>query len=266
MTKVCIAGATGGVGTELSKAIFEEQNLQLVAGISRSQKGKNLAEILDLGKADIPLFGTVEEALDQIDFEILIEFTHPETAKHNIIAALQKGKKVVVGTSGLSHEDFEAIEKIAIENNTSVLAAGNFALTAVLLFKFAAMAAKYIPNFEIIDYASQSKIDAPSGSVAELAHRLGKIQQPHLEVPIENTKGSKETRGATLDGIQVHAVRLPGHVLGIEAIFGMPDEKLILRHDAGTSAAPYIPGILLAVEKVGTFKGLKRGLDAVMDF
>lgn len=238
----------------------------MTGGLSRSDKGKNLADILKLDHADIPLFETIDEALEKVDFDVFVEFTKPDIAKQNILTALKNGKKVVVGTSGLSSEDYAEIEKAANENDTSILAAGNFAITAVLLLRFASIAARYIPNYELIDYAGQNKIDAPSGSVAELAHRLSQVQKSNIAVPIQDTIGIKETRGADIEGVQVHAVRLPGHVLGIEAIFGMRDEKLILRHDAGNSAEPYVKGVLLAIEKVGSFKGLKRGLDTIMDF
>jgi len=265
MIKVFVAGATGWAGSAISKGVFNHDGMQLIGGLSRSNKGKNLADILQIENATIPLFDTIDKALEEIDFDVLVEFTKPDIAKKNIVTALKNGKNVIVGTSGLSNEDYTEIESIANENNTSVLAAGNFAITAVLLFKFAAIAAQYIPNYELIDYASQNKIDAPSGSVAELAHRLSTVQKSNIEVPIEDTIGVKETRGATIDNVQVHSVRLPGHVLGIEAIFGMQDEKLILRHDAGNGAEPYVNGVILAIEKVNSFKGLKRGLDTVMD-
>ncbi len=128
------------------------------------------------------------------------------------------------------------------------------------------MAAKYIPHYEIIDYADAKKIDAPSGTVAELAYRLSKVQKPELAVAIDDTIGNKETRGATINGIQVHAVRLPGHTLGVETIFGLKGEKLILRHDSGESAEPYVKGVLLAIKNIDTFKGLRRGLDSIMEF
>ena len=128
------------------------------------------------------------------------------------------------------------------------------------------MAAKYIPNYEIIDYAHEDKIDSPSGTARELAHRLSKVQESKLFVSKDELVGIKESRGARLDGVQVHSVRLPGHVISIESIFGLKDEKLTIRHDSGASSEPYVKGGLLAIEKVGTFKGLKRGLDSVMEF
>jgi 4-hydroxy-tetrahydrodipicolinate reductase len=166
----------------------------------------------------------------------------------------------------LTNEDYVEIDGVAKEVNRGVLAVGNFALTVVLLQKFAEMAAKYIPHWEIIDYAHAEKRDVPSGTARELANRLSKIREAELDVPPEKIEGPIETRGARLQGTQVHSVRLPGYIISIDAIFGMPDQKLILRHESGTSAEPYVNGALLAIREVGNLVGLHRGLDSVMKF
>lgn len=266
MIKVFIAGATGWAGSELSKGIFHNNKMQLVGALSRKHKGQNLSDILHLKDVEIPIFDDIEKALSEVDFDVLVDYTRPEVGKRNIIATLKKGKSVVVGTSGLTNEDYAEIEKTASDNDTSVLAVGNFAITVVLLQKFAEMAAKYIPNYEIIDYAHQDKIDSPSGTARELAHRLSQIQKAAVHVSNDELLGDTASRGANLDSVQVHSVRLPGYVISIETIFGLKDEKLTIRHDAGAGAQPYVQGALLAIEKVRTFKGLKRGLDTVMEF
>ncbi|MDV7696027.1 4-hydroxy-tetrahydrodipicolinate reductase [Chryseobacterium soli] len=266
MIKVFIAGATGWAGSELSKGVYKASDMKLAGALSRKNKGKNLGDILALEDADIPIFDDIHTALSTIDFDVLVDYTQPEICKINTISALKKGKKVVIGTSGLSSEDYLEIEKIATENNTSVLAVGNFSITAVLLQKFSEMAAQYISNFEIIDYAHEGKIDSPSGTARELAHRLSKVQKPEVHISNDELIGEKDSRGANLDGVQIHSIRLPGYVISIETLFGLKDEKLTIRHDAGTSAEPYVKGALMAIEKVGTFKGLRRGLDTVMDF
>jgi 4-hydroxy-tetrahydrodipicolinate reductase len=138
-------------------------------------------------------------------------------------------------------------------------------LTAVLLQKFAESAAKLIPQWEIIDYAHDDKVDAPSGTVRELAARLSKVRMPEPTVPIDKTVGSREARGATLSGSQVHSVRLPGYVISAEIIFGMTDQRLSIRHDSGSSARPYVDGALIAIRKVSTLVGVHRGLDSVLD-
>lgn len=266
MIKVFIAGATGWAGSELSKGVFKNTEMKLVGALSRKHQGENLAEILQLDGADIPVFSEIEKALSEIDFDVLVDYTEPKVGKINIIAALKKGKNVVIGTSGLTNEDYAEIEKTANESDTSVLAVGNFAITVVLLQKFAEMASKYIPNFEIIDYAHEDKKDSPSGTARELAYRLSKVQKPNVHVSEEELVGDKASRGISLDGVQIHSVRLPGYVISVEALFGLKNERLTIRHDSGTGAEPYVKGALLAIEKVGSFKGLKRGLDTVMDF
>lgn len=263
--KVCVAGATGWAGSALSKAITGTDDLELVAGITRSRSGQTLGEAIGVEGLDIPLFGTVEEALITAP-DVLVEYTKPDVAKHHVLAALQQGAHAVIGTSGLSSEDYQEIDLVARRVERGVLAAGNFALTAVLLQKFAEMAAKYIPHWEIIDYAHGGKIDAPSGTARELANRLSLVREAALDVPLEKINGPRESRGTRLQGTQVHSLRLPGYIISIDAIFGMPDQKLILRHESGSSAEPYVGGALLAIREVSRLVGLHRGLDSVMKF
>jgi 4-hydroxy-tetrahydrodipicolinate reductase len=263
--RVCLAGATGWAGSALSKGIFEAPDLELVAGISRSQAGKVLGEVLGIAGLAAPIFATMAEGLESKP-DVVVEYTKPDVAKANIMSALRGGAHVVVGTSGLSEDDYREINEVASEVKRGVLAVGNFAITAVLLQKFAEMAARYIPHWEIIDYAHSGKIDAPSGTARQLAERLSKIRESQLDVPLETTQGPKESRGVRLNGSQVHSVRLPGYVISVDAIFGMPDQKLVLRHESGTSAEPYVDGALLAIRKVSELVGVHRGLDRVMEF
>jgi 4-hydroxy-tetrahydrodipicolinate reductase len=262
--KLCLAGATGWAGSELARGIAAAADLALVAAVARRHAGQQLGDVLGERRLAVPIFASAAEALAQ-PCDVFVEYTHPDTAKANILAALAHGAHVVVGTSGLTDEDYAQIDAAAREHQRGVLACGNFALTAVLLIKFAEMAAKLIPQWEIIDYASAGKPDAPSGTVRELAGRMGRVRQPQLEVPLERTVGMRETRGGTLAGSQVHALRLPGFVIGAEAIFGMPDQTLTIRHNAGSSAKPYVDGALLAIRKVSGLVGVHRGLDAVLE-
>jgi 4-hydroxy-tetrahydrodipicolinate reductase len=262
--RVCIAGATGWAGSELARAVGKAEDLALVSAVSRTHAGQTLGHVLNEPGLATPIFASVADALG-VPCDVVVEYTRPERAKAHILTALEHRCHVVVGTSGLGEDDFADIEVVARERQRAVLACGNFALTVVLLQRFAEAAARLIPQWEIIDYANDDKRDAPSGTARELAARLSRVRQPMPTVPLDQTVGPREARGATLAGSQVHSVRLPGYVIGAEVIFGMPDQRLTIRHDSGTSARPYVDGALLAIRKVSMLTGVHRGLDAVLD-
>jgi 4-hydroxy-tetrahydrodipicolinate reductase len=128
----------------------------------------------------------------------------------------------------------------------------------------AELAARHLPQWEIVDYASSTKPDAPSGTARELAERLQEVREPQVDLPVDQVAGHPEARGLTVGGTQVHSVRLPSFVVSTEVVFGLPDERLSIRHDAGTTAAPYVTGTLLAVRRARAHVGLIRGLDRLL--
>jgi 4-hydroxy-tetrahydrodipicolinate reductase len=264
MTKrVVLAGATGWAGSALARGIVRQSDMKLVAAVSRRAAGKSLGAALQI-ESDCPVFATTQEALG-VGCDVFVEFTKPASAKQNVLAAIAAGAYVVIGTSGLTDVDLAEIDRAAGERNLGVLAAGNFAITAVLAMKFSEMAARYLDHFEVIDYASATKVDVPSGTARELVARLARVRAPKIDVPVDKVSGPRETRGASMSGIQVHSIRQPGFVLGIETVFGADGERLFIKHDAGASAEPYVGGALLAIRKVDGLVGLRRGLDAVME-
>jgi 4-hydroxy-tetrahydrodipicolinate reductase len=263
--RVVVAGVTGWAGSALARGIAREADLALVAGIARGGAGRSVGAVLGIDHA-APVVATAAEAL-ALGVDVLFEYSKPEIAKEHVMAALEAGAHVVVGTSGLSDEDYAQIDARAREVGRGVLACGNFAITAVLLQKFAEMAVRYLPDVELIDYAKAGKVDVPSGTVRELALRLGAARGDAAPsaLPVDQVRGPRETRGAAMSGIPVHAVRVPGFVLGVEAIFGAEDQRLHLRHEAGGTAEPYVSGGLLAIRRVSRLTGVVRGLDRVMD-
>jgi 4-hydroxy-tetrahydrodipicolinate reductase len=262
--RVCLAGATGWAGSALAHAIAQSDDIELVAAVSRTHAQRVLGDVLHEPRLACPVYATAQQALAH-PCDVFFEYTKPEVAKANVMAALQQGAHVVIGTSGLTDADYTDIATAAQHHQRSVLAVGNFALTVVLLQKFAEMAAKLIPQWEIIDYAHDGKKDAPSGTARELAARLSHIRPSELTIPLEQTQGIAETRGARVNGSQIHSIRLPGYTISAEIIFGMPDQKLTIRHDSGNSAQPYVDGALLAIRKVSSVAGLRRGLDSILD-
>lgn len=262
---ICLAGATGWAGSELARGIAASSDLAMTAGTSRSQAGRSLAEALNEPRLGGMLHATAREALQQARCDVFVEYAGHETAKQNILLALDSGAHVVVGSSGLSDADYAEIDARAQAQQRGVLACGNFAMTAVLLQKFATLAARYLPHWEIVEYASATKVDVPSGTVRELALRMAEVRAAQVTVPIGDIHGPREARGATVSGTQVHAVRLPGHTLGVDVVFGAADETLVLRHNSGSSARPYVDGALLAIRQVHRLVGVHRGLDKVLD-
>ena len=204
------------------------------------------------------------EALAAVPADVLVDYTHAAAVKGNVLAAIERGVNVVVGSSGLSAADYDEIDARARERGVGVIAAGNFSLTAALLLRFAADAARHLDAWEVIDYASAGKQDAPSGTARELAERLDGVRAPALGVPLDDVLGAREARGATVAGTQVHSLRLPSFVVSTEVVFAADGERLSIRHDAGESPAPYVAGTLLAIRAVPGRAGLTRGLDQLL--
>jgi 4-hydroxy-tetrahydrodipicolinate reductase len=259
---VCIAGATGWTGRALVRAVLDAPDLTLVSAVSRSASGRDLGEALGGAELGVPVHETVRAALDGVD--VLVDYTSATAVKANTLAAIEAGVSVVVGSSGLTAADFVEIDSAARERSVGVVASGNFSLTAAMCQAAALLAARHLPQWEVIDYASAAKPDVPSGTARELAERLGEVRRPGIGRPIEDLHGPQEARGVTVGGAQVHSVRLPSFVVSTEVVFALPDERLTIRHDAGGTPEPYVEGTLLAVRKVPGLVGLNRGLDTLL--
>jgi 4-hydroxy-tetrahydrodipicolinate reductase len=269
MIRVVLAGVTGWVGRALLPAIVTSSDLKLVGAVARSAAGRDAGEAAGQAPVGVSVSATLAEAL-KVPSDVVVDYTKPDAIGPNTLAAVAAGRHVVVGASGLGAADYAAIDKAARANKVGVLAAGNFSITATLLKRFALEAAKYVPDVEIIDYASAGKPDTPSGTGRELAEALAAMRSAATSKPVDQLGGVPGTRGAAVGdgphgGVQVHALRLPSFVLSVEAVFGADNERLVIRHDAGSSAAPYVAGTLLAIRRVGEQVGLRRGLDTLMN-
>jgi 4-hydroxy-tetrahydrodipicolinate reductase len=261
--KVSIAGVTGWTGSAVARAVLASSDFELVGALARKRIGVDVGEAIGQEACGVGISDEVVDALPD-GTEVLIDYTHPGVVKGHVRAALERGVSVVVGTSGLSAEDYDEIAALASRVGAGVVAAGNFSLTAALAKHCAGIVARHIPQWEIIDYSHGGKPDAPSGTARELADFLGEVAQNRFQVQPADTLGVPEARGATLGGAQVHSLRLPSYVLSFETIFGLPDERLVLRHDAGSSAEPYVKGTLLAATQAVEVTGLIRGLDQLL--
>jgi 4-hydroxy-tetrahydrodipicolinate reductase len=259
---VCIAGATGWTGRALVRGVLDAPDLELGSAVSRSAAGRDLGEALGGQALGVRVHASAAEALDGI--AVLIDYTSVTVVKETALAAIDAGVAVVIGTSGLSAADFDEIDAAAREHSVGVVASGNFSLTAAMCSAAALLAARHLPQWEIIDYASATKPDVPSGTARELAERLGEVRRPELGHPIDELHGPQEARGACVAGAQVHSVRLPSFVVSTEVVFGLPDERLTIRHDAGGTPEPYVAGTLIAARRAPDLVGLTRGLDTLL--
>ncbi|MEO3429111.1 4-hydroxy-tetrahydrodipicolinate reductase [Pelagibius sp. CAU 1746] len=262
MTKICMAGVTGWTGRAVAAGILDAGDLELTGALARKTAGLDVGDALERAPTGVTITADVGEAL--AGAEVLIDYTHPEAVKEHTRAAIGRGISVVVGTSGLTAADYAEIDEDARAAGVGVLAAGNFSLTAALVQHFALIAARHIGHFEVIDYASAAKPDAPSGTAREMAERLGEVCQPALGHPLEKVSGTPQARGGRINGVQVHSLRLPSYVGSVEAVFAVPGARMSLRHDAGETAEPYVEGTLAAARKVREVKGLVRGLDRLL--
>jgi 4-hydroxy-tetrahydrodipicolinate reductase len=260
--KICLAGATGWTGRAIARAALDAPDLVLGSAVSRTVAGRDLGEALGGEPVGVLVHAAVDQALQDID--VLVDYTSATAVKPSTLAAIEAGVAVVIGTSGLTAEDFAEIDRAARERSVGVVAGGNFSITAAMCQAAALLAARHLPQWEVIDYASATKADVPSGTARELAERLQAVREPAIGRPLDQIHGPREARGAAVGGTQVHSVRLPSFVVSTEVVFGMADERLTIRHDAGGSPEPYVAGTLLAVRKVRGRVGLTRGVDTLL--
>lgn len=262
MMRISVAGATGWAGGAVARAILDSPDLNLVSAVSRSAAGQDLGVAWGGQAIGIPVMDSVTEAVRHAD--VLVDYTSHEAVRANVLAAIKGGVAVVVGTSGLTAQDYTEINAAATARGVGVVAAGNFSITAAMAQAASLLVAPYLPHAEVIDYAAATKQDAPSGTARELAERLSEIGRASATVPVEKVYGHPATRGATIGQVHVHSLRLPSFTVSTEVVFGLPHERLTIRHDAGCSATPYVEGTLLAIKALRNRVGLTRGLDTLL--
>jgi 4-hydroxy-tetrahydrodipicolinate reductase len=261
--RVCFAGVTGWTAPPILAAIDAAQDLTLTAGVSRSAAGQRLSAATS-SSSDGDVHATVAEALDSAEVDVLVDYTSAATVKDNVWTAVRAGVHVVIGSSGLTADDYVELDRLARDHGVGVIAAGNFSILAAVLQRAATLAAEHIDRWEIIDYASASKPDVPSGTARQLAEALGQVRTPISAVPLPELHGPVEARGADVAGTRIHSVRLPSFVVSTEVVFGGTGERLVMRHDPGESPDPYVGGTLLAIRRVGETPGVRRGLDSLL--
>lgn len=243
---VAVLGAAGRMGREACRATEQAPDLELVARIGR---GDELAAVAEAGA------------------RVVVDLTVPEAAKGNVLWAIEHGMHAVVGTTGWDEASLaEVREALAAAPELGVLIAPNFAIGAVLAMRFAEVAARYYESAEIVELHHPDKVDAPSGTARHTASAIarGRAAAGLGPVPDATTVDPDGARGAVVEGVHVHAVRLRGLVAHEEVLFGGVGEQFTLRHDSFDRVS-FMPGVLLGIREVARHPGLTVGLDGYMD-
>lgn len=260
MIRVIVTGAAGRMGTAVVGAVSAQADMALVAAVDPAHAGMLLT--LADGTTS-PVRASLDEAIAETRPDVLVDFTHPTVVEGNLRTALAAGIDCVVGTTGISAEALEALATQAPEG-TCLFVAPNFAIGAVLMMRFAEQAARFMPHVEIIELHHDRKADVPSGTALRTA-RLIAAARPHIPAaPGRETEVAEGARGALVDDVSIHSVRLPGLVAHQEVIFGGEGQTLTIRHDS-IDRTSFMPGVVLAVRGVGARSGLVVGLEQLMD-
>ena len=242
--RVGVLGAKGKVGATMVAAVQDADDLTLSAEVD----------------AGDPLSLLVER-----DTEVVIDFTHPDVVMDNLKFLIDNGIHAVVGTTGFTDERVEQVRSwLADAPQTAVLIAPNFAIGAVLSMRFAHEAARFFESVEVIELHHPNKADAPSGTAARTAELIAEARKELPPNPDATTSALPGARGADVDGIPVHSVRLAGLVAHQEVLFGTQGETLTIRHDS-IDRTSFVPGVLLAVRAIAQHPGLTVGLEPLLD-
>ncbi|MDO4399465.1 MAG: 4-hydroxy-tetrahydrodipicolinate reductase [Coriobacteriia bacterium] len=254
MIRVAVSGCAGRMGQAVVDAVNAADDMELVCGIDPFANGESL----------YPVYDEIAQALEAEDFDVMVDFTQPDVVEGNIRAALPAGVDCVIGTTGLSNETLQELAGLAPEG-TCLFVAPNFTVGAVLMMRFAELAAPYLDEAEVIEFHHARKKDAPSGTAKRTAEIIASARGGQPQVPGRESElpGCEGARGAEVDGVPVHSVRSMGYVASQEVIFGSMGQSLTIRHDSWDRTS-YMPGVLLAVRKVPAESGLIVGLEHFM--
>jgi 4-hydroxy-tetrahydrodipicolinate reductase len=242
--RVGVLGAKGRVGATMVRAVEAADDLTFTAGVDA---GDSLSLFTDSRT------------------EVVIDFTHPDVVMDNLKSLIDNGIHAVVGTTGFTDERLQQVQTWLDQSpTTAVLIAPNFAIGAVLSMHFAKQAARFFESAEVIELHHPHKADAPSGTAARTAKLIAEARKGLPPNPDATSTGLDGARGADVDGIPVHSVRLAGLVAHQEVLFGTQGETLTIRHDS-LDRTSFVPGVLLAVRRVGEYPGLTVGLETFLD-
>jgi len=260
--RVGVFGAGGRVGGEVCRAVAADPELELVAAVDPHHAGLDVHQVTRAEAPGLQVAGD-PEAMAHSSAEVAVDFTDRAAALGNIRWCSEHGVHSVVGTTGFTEKDYDEIRALVSDGAGHCFIAPNFAIGAVLMMRFAELAAPYFETAEVIELHHDAKVDAPSGTAVLTAQRMAGASEvwgtdPTRTEVVEGARG-----GAGPAGIRIHSVRLRGLVAHQEVLLGTTGQSLTIRHDSYDRTS-YMPGVLLAVKSVADRPGLTIGLDALL--
>lgn len=242
--RVGVVGARGRMGRSVVEAVDTADGMQVVSAIDL---GDALTDLTDAG------------------VEVVVDFTSPAAVMDTLDYCIENGIHCVVGTTGFDeHRLAHLRERVEARPGVGVLIAPNFGIGAVLMMRFAEMAAPFFESVEVVELHHPDKVDAPSGTAEHTARRIAAARAGLTPQPDATAHGLEGARGADVDGVRVHSVRARGLVAHQEVILGGVGETLTIRHDS-MDRTSFMPGVVLAIRQIGSRPGVTVGLDAYLD-
>lgn len=257
--KVLVHGAAGKVGQEVVKAVAQESGMNVVGGVDLKVSSPELS--LPDGST-VPFSDSLKDMLQTCRPDVVVDFTIARASMPAVRLTAESGVNVVIGTTGFTADELKEMEHLAKTKKVGIVVAPNFALGAVMMMHLAKIAGKYFDHAEIIEQHHDRKLDAPSGTSQATARDMVATRgKPFLPPAVVGE--DSPARGKLIDGVNIHAVRLPGFMAHQEVIFGSDGQTLRIRHDQ-ISREAFMPGVILAVKEVVKRKGFIYGLDKLL--
>lgn len=257
MIKIGVSGALGKMGKEVVKAVCDSDDFELVCAVDVYEIDSEVCK-------GVRINGDLKSAIQISKPDIMVDFTQPKFVFENAKICLENGVRPVIGTTGLSDTQIQTLKEMTEKNNLGCFIAPNFSTGAVLMMKFAQIAAKYFDNAEIIEMHHNQKKDAPSGTAIKTAQMMAAENSNFTKGNCEETELIEGSRGGkSYSNIHIHSVRMPGYMASQEVLFGSSGQILKIRHDS-VDRKCYMPGVLLASKYIANHNEFIYGLDNIL--
>jgi len=258
--RVGVFGAGGRMGSTVCQAVHDDPDLELVAAVDPHHAGLEVSRVAGVPGCDVQISGD-PDVFSEAGVEVAVDFTEAGAGRQNLIFLARHGIHAVVGTTGFSDDDLDLFRRSFTSSNC--LIAPNFAIGALLMMKFAALAAPYFETAEIIEFHHAQKVDAPSGTAVLTAQRIAEASSDWAPDPTTSTVYEGARGGVGSDGIHIHSLRIQGMVAHQEVVLGTTGQTLVIRHDS-IDRTSFMPGVLLGTKAIASHPGVTVGLDVLL--